>query len=310
MAARAQQVSDWLVYLVARICVCILQAWRLETCQTFSRVLAFVACRVLRVRGAVLDENIRTAFPHWSASQRQAMSLAMWEHLILMICEIAHAPRKIRRRNWHQFISIPKKRELLQYLLDPRPMVMVSGHFGNFEMGGYVAGLLGFPSYTVARTLDNPYLDRFIRRFREANGQYILPKNGSAGQIGEVLKSGGLLVALGDQHAGPKGCWVDFFGRPASYHKAIALFPLMNDAPLLLVYARRVGQPLHFEVGLVGTADPRNMPGGLQSVPALTKWYSDLMEDMIRLAPEQYWWIHRRWKGEPPRRKSKLSQAA
>src|SRR6185436_19397024 len=121
-----------------------------------------------------------------------------------------------------------------------RPIVMVSGHFGNFEMGGYVAGLLGFPSHTVARTLDNPYLDRFIRRFREANGQFILPKNGSAGQIDSVLKSGGLLVALGDQHAGPKGCWVEFFGKPASYHKAISLFPLINGAPLLLVCARRL----------------------------------------------------------------------
>jgi KDO2-lipid IV(A) lauroyltransferase len=237
------------------------------------------------------------------------MARAMWEHLFLMMCEIAHAPRKIHRRNWHQFVSISNKRELVRYLLDPRPIVMVSAHFGNFEMGGFIAGLLGFPSHTVARTLDNPYLERFVRRFREANGQYILPKNGSAAQIDRLLQTGGLLVALGDQNAGPKGCWVNFFGRPASYHKAIALFPLIHGAPLLLVQTKRDHQPLHFEIGLIDVADPKLMDSGLQSVPALTTWYNNALESVIRQAPEQYWWVHRRWKGEPPRRKP-LPQAA
>ena len=305
-----KQITDWFVYLLVRMFVCVVQSLRIETCHGVARGLAWLASDVLSLRGAVLDENLRTAFPHLNSPERKAMGLAMWEHLFLMVCEVAHAPRKIHRRNWHQFISIPRKRELVRYLLDPRPIVMVSGHFGNFEMGGYVAGLLGFPSHTVARTLDNPYLDRFVRRFREANGQFILPKNGSAGQIDGVLKSGGLLVALGDQHAGPKGCWVEFFGRPASYHKAIALFPLIRGAPLLLVHARRTGRPLHFEVGFTDDVDPKTMSSHLQSVPALTNWYNNALEAMIRQAPEQYWWIHRRWKGEPPKRKPAVPQAA
>ena len=117
-------------------------------------------------------------------------------------------------------------------------------------------------------------------------------------------------MALGDQHAGPKGCSVDFFGRPASYHKAIALFPLMHGAPLVLVDAKRAGKPLHFEIGYRGVADPRSMPASLQSVPALTHWYNQALEAMIREAPKQYWWVHRRWKGEPPRRKQVLPNAA
>ena len=305
-----KKVSDWLIYLLVRVFVCIVQASRIETCQAVSRFLAWFACDVCSMRRSVLDENLNTAFPHLDANQRAVLARAMWEHLFLMMCEIAHAPRKIHRRNWHQFISIPTKRELVRYLLDPRPIVMVSAHFGNFEMGGYIAGLLGFPSHTVARTLDNPHLDRFVRKFREANGQYILPKNGSATQIDAVLKSGGLLVALGDQNAGPKGCWVDFFGKPASYHKAIALFPLIHGAPLVLVQTRRAGRPLHFEISLLGIADPKTMGSELQSVPALTNWYNKALESIIRAAPEQYWWVHRRWKGEPPRRKAAMPQAA
>jgi KDO2-lipid IV(A) lauroyltransferase len=189
--------------------------------------------------------------------------------------------------------------------------VICSGHFGNFEIGNYITGMLGFPSYTVARPLDNPYLDRFVKRFREANGQFILSKHGSAMSIDDVLKAGGMLTVLGDQSAGPKGCWVDFFGKPASYHKAIALFPLISRAPLLLLYAIRSSRPMQFELGMTDVADPQSLPADLQGVTPLMEWYNAALERLVRRTPTQYWWVHRRWKGEPPRRrKSATGQAA
>ena len=110
-----------------------------------------------------------------------------------------------------------------------RPRVFVSGHYGNFELAGYTLGLFGFPTFTVARTLDNPYLDRFVNHFRALKGQYILPKRGSAQEAAALFEGRGTLGVLADQHAGPKGCWVNFFGRPASTHKAIAVFALTNE---------------------------------------------------------------------------------
>ena len=64
-------------------------------------------------------------------------------------------------------------------LLDDRPLLLVSGHFGNFELAGFVLGILGFPTYTVARPLDNPYLHAFVNRFRGATGQHIVPTKGA-----------------------------------------------------------------------------------------------------------------------------------
>lgn len=310
-AVNLKLLTDWLVYLAVRIFVCVIQTLRLETCHALAKALACLAYDVVRVRSNVVDENLQTAFPTLDRIQRQQLARAMWEHLFVMVCEIAQAPRKIHRSNWHQFVKFERKRELVRYLLDPRAVVLVSGHFGNFEIGGFVTGLLGFPSYTVARPLDNPFLDRYVRRFREANGQFILPKHGSAGPIDDVLRAGGLLLVLGDQSAGPKGCWIDFFGKPASYHKAIALFPLISGAPLLLVYAQRVGRPLHFEMGLLDVADPKTLPASLQGVGPLMQWYNDALERLVRRTPQQYWWVHRRWKGEPPRRrKPAVPQAA
>jgi KDO2-lipid IV(A) lauroyltransferase len=213
---------------------------------------------------------------------------------------MAHAPRKIHWTNWRDYIDLARREVLVRVLFDDRPVVLVSAHYGNFELSGYVLGVLGFPSFTIARPLDNPLLNRYINEFRGSQGQFIFPKMGSAKQVDALLATGGTLALLADQHAGTKGCWVDFFGRPASTHKAIALFALANDAPLVLCYSQRTGGPLEHLIGADEMIDARTLAPELRSVPALTQWYTDRLETIIRRAPEQYWWVHRRWKGEPP----------
>jgi KDO2-lipid IV(A) lauroyltransferase len=307
-----RRLTDWLAYLIVRVFVCLIQALSLEACQTISRLLAHLACDIVRLRHEVVDENLRCSFPCLTERQRRDFARRMWEHLFLMVCEIAHAPRKVHDTNWRRYLYIHRKPEMVGYLLDPRPVVLVSGHFGNFEITSYVAGLMGFPTYAIARPLDNPYLDRYVNQFRCANGQFILPKDGSAGQIDEVLRGGGAIALLGDQSAGPKGCWVQFMGRPASSHKAVALFTLVSGAPLLVSYGKRTGGPLQFEIGLEAVADPQSPGEELAGVKSLTQWYNTMLERVILSAPEQYWWVHRRWKGEPhqKRRKRKPKAAA
>src|SRR6185436_3060898 len=137
-------------------------------------------------------------------------------------------------------------------------------------------------TYTVARTLDNPYLDRVVSRFRESLGQKILPKSQSAGQADEVLRTGGILALLGDQHAGTRGCIVDFLGRPASCHKALALFALLNRAPLMVATCTRGSRPMHFRMSLDGLLDPADNPPEYESVEDLTQWYNDVLAARIR----------------------------
>ena len=304
------RLTDWLAYVIVRVFVCLIQAMSLEACHTMSRILARFACDVVKVRHKIVDENIRHAFPRLTERQRRDFSRRMWEHLFLMVCEIAHAPRKVHETNWRRYFHIHRKAEMVGYLLDPRPIVLVSGHFGNFEITSYMAGLLGFPTYAIARRLDNPHLDRFVNQFRSSYGQFILPKEGSAGKIDEVLRSGGTISLLGDQAAGSKGCWVEFMGRPASSHKAVALFTLVSGAPLLVAYGKRIGGPLNFEIGMEGAADPMSPGEELAGVKSLTQWYNTILQRVILTAPEQYWWVHRRWKGEPHKRKRKRKPKA
>lgn len=294
-----------IVYLAVRVFICAVQALQMETCQKVAAALATLFCNALRVRENVVDDNLRHAFPELSAAERRRLSWRMWEHLFLLVVEIAHAPRKIHETNWRDFLHFKgdASPRLVNLLLGDRPVVIISAHFGNFEMAGYLLGILGFPTYTVARTLDNPQIDAFLNRFRSRTGQHMIPKKGGYEQIVDVLARGLPMTFLADQYAGSKGCWVEFFGRPASAHKAIGLFALNHDAPLVIGYAERKGRPLHYEMGMQGSADPRSGEDHVTSVPRLTQWYTSHLEQVIRRAPAQYWWLHRRWKDNRPAKK-------
>ena len=300
-----KNVVDYAVYLFVRILICIVQAVSLETGRKMTAACAWLMSDVLRMRAKVVDENLAHAFPDLTPEQRAALGRRMWEHLFLLVLEVAHVPRKIHETNWRQYIQLRDVAPLMRRLIGERPVIVVTGHFGNFELGGYALGVLGFPTFTVARNLDNPYLDRYLAGFRAATGQHLIPKNGGYDQIEHVLSNGGTMAFLSDQYAGEKGCWVEFFGRPASAHKAIALLALEHDAPVAVCYARRLSQPMQFEMVSAAIADPHDSASDVGTVRDMTQWYTAQLESAIRVAPEQYWWVHRRWKDTRKKRESK-----
>ncbi len=310
-ASREGTWGDWFAYVILRCAVCLIQSTSLETCDRLCRLLGIVLADWTGLRRSVIDSNLNLVYGSLSPAHRSLLRRKMWHNLLLMVCEIAHAPRKIHRTNWRDHYYMPHKDEVFRIMMDRRPTVLVSGHFGNFEVAGHTVGLIGAPPATIARPLDNPYIDRFFGEFRSSTGQKILPKEGSSTAVQQLLESNGILALLADQHAGGKGCWVDFFGHPTSCHKALALFVLSAHAPMIVNYTRRLGRPLRFEMGITGIADPALLasdspPDYLDSVQSLTAWYNARLEDAIRLAPEQYWWLHRRWREVPPAQLKRL----
>ena len=307
---RRNLVLDYLVYLLVRVSICVVQATRIETGREMAKWLAWLAGDVFKLRGKVVDENLRHAFGELSDEERHRLTRGMWEHLFLLVLEVAHVPRKIHETNWRQFVKLRDVDQIVKVFLTGRPMIIVTGHFGNFEVGGYMLGMLGYPTHSVARTLDNRFLNDFISRFRGGTGQFIIPKNGGYDQILEVLGSRGTMAFLADQAAGPKGCWVDFFGRPASTYKAIALLALDHDAPIAVCYARRRDRPLSFEMVVGGITDTRDEGNEIDSIRELTQWYTTRLEAGIRQDPQQYWWLHRRWKDNRRQRRKQPKKAA
>jgi KDO2-lipid IV(A) lauroyltransferase len=99
-------------------------------------------------------------------------------------------------------------------------MIVLTGHFGNWEILGYVMGTMGFETTSVARTLDNPYINNYVMGMREKHGQRIVDKKGATEPVIKALEENGVVGFIADQNAGAKGCFVDFFGRKASTYKS------------------------------------------------------------------------------------------
>ena len=121
----------------------------------------------------------------------------------------------------------------------------------------------------------------------------------------EILARGGLLATLADQDAGQRGLFVDFFGRPASTHKAVALLALEYGVPLLVLGIRKLRGELRHELHIADVIRPEEYQGRPDAVKAITQRYTTALEQIVRAAPEQYFWLHRRWKHQPAPKKAK-----
>lgn len=307
--------TDGLAYAIVRVIVAVIQVLPMDMGDHLCRSLAVVLTGPLAIRRQVIADTLANVYPTASSTQSRQLTLSMWHHLMLMICEVAWAQRRLHRANWTDHIQLIGNRDILATSLVPRSSVLVSGHFGNFEIGCYTFGLMDLKTIAIARTLDNAYIHRWVERFRGAKGQRLVDKNGCAPIVDQFMRDGGALSLLADQHAGDKGLWVDFCGIPASCHKGLALFALTNQAPMLALYTRRVdGRPMQFESALMDMVDPlatddEHSRVACESVESLTHWYNRQLERIIDLAPEQYWWLHRRWRTPPPRIAKRFAEA-
>src|SRR5262249_28633884 len=133
----------------------------------------------------------------------------------------------------------------------------------------------------------------------ERTGQKLLAKKGDLHEMQRILSEGGVIATLGDQDAGQRGLFVDFFGRPASTHKAIAILALEHRVPILTMVVRNLGSPLDYEVTAEDLILPEDFEGRPDAIRVITERFTAALERGVRRAPGQYFWLHRRWKHQP-----------
>ncbi|MBI3409824.1 MAG: lipid A biosynthesis acyltransferase [Planctomycetes bacterium] len=305
--------ADFLVYLAVRVFICILQCLSFRMACGFARFLALLAYHVDRRHRLVALDNLRIAFPDkYSEAELDALVRAVYRHFLLMLVEIMFLPRLLHVENFRhhlRFRSPEDGRRVMEPILWGRPILLATGHFGNWELSSYIMGLMGFGIHAIARPLDNPFVDKLLRRFREIHGQKMLAKSGDFDQIQEVLKSGGLLGTLADQDAGQRGLYVDFFNRPASTHKAVALLALEHRVPIVVFATVRLDRPMHYQAMVEDVILPEEYENRPDAVKAMTQRYTTALENLVRQYPEQYFWLHRRWKHQPAVRAKKRAAA-
>ncbi|HXD89203.1 MAG TPA: lysophospholipid acyltransferase family protein [Urbifossiella sp.] len=305
---------DAAAYLAVRAIVAAAQTVYPWMAYRFADAFAAAAVRLLRRRVETASDNIRQAFPHLADQPAHIDRLVhdMFRHFAHVALEFILMPRKLNRSTLRRHLAFPDEPLVASLFNSGRPVLVVTAHFGNWEVAGAAFGLLGYRTHAIARVLDNPYLERYLLRLRQATGQTIIAKQDDFARLDAILSEGGNVATLVDQDAGPRGLFVDFFGRKAAAHKAVALLALKYDAIILVGSVPRLPRPknadgdgleaMRYAYALEEVIDPRGYAsrGRAAAVRAITERYTAAFERFIRRHPEQYFWLHRRWKTQPP----------
>ena len=244
--------------------------------------------------------NIALSFPDWPAARVEQVARASMRHMFqLFMVDSLATPRLVTPASWPRYVQLGNLQPALDRFIRGEPVILVTGHCGNWELLGYALAVIGYPMWAVARPLDNPLIDRWLRGIREARGMRIITKWGATPLIQDVLRTGGRLGFIADQNAGEQGLFVPFFGRLASSYKSIGLLAMHHDVPIIAGHARRIGEKLKYELACIDAIMPEDWAVQPDPLFYITARYNRAIEQMIRAAPEQYLWVHRRWKSRP-----------
>jgi KDO2-lipid IV(A) lauroyltransferase len=296
---------DRLQYVALRLISMALHCFPVDTNLRTAKALGDLLYKFDRKHRERALANLRRSFPDMPEPERRLVARRSMQELIMLFVELLFTTRLIRLDTWTRYARLENFRDVLELLMrKDRGLILLTAHYGNFEIAGYLLAVFGFPTASVARPLDNKYVSDWVFGVRERHGQRIIGKKGATEEVTEVLDAKGAVGFVADQNAGTKGIFVDFFGRKASTYKSIGLVAMQYEVPVVIGYARRIGDRFRFAVGVQDVIYPEEWQAQADPLRYVTQRYTKAIEDFVRTDPGQYWWVHRRWKtrpkGEPP----------
>ncbi len=298
---------DFLGYLVFRLLVGILSFFPVEKCLKFGKFLGDqLWIRYHRGRKRALN-NLRASYPEKDDEWYKKIGRRSFQCLGMLPVDLIFTPKLVRKDNWQEYAEFKNVERIKWMMKEKKGLILLTGHYGNFEILGYLMALFGFDIYSVARPLDNKFINDYLYKIRQKKGQKIIDKKGASTLMPEILESGATLGFIADQDAGRKGIFVDFFGRKASTYKSIGLLALTNDLPIGIGYSRRIDDKFKFELCCNRIIMPEEWKDKDDPLYWITQEYSKAIEDFVREDPTQYWWLHRRWKHRPKEEQEKES---
>ncbi|HNO76741.1 MAG TPA: lysophospholipid acyltransferase family protein [Phycisphaerae bacterium] len=292
--------GSWLVYALVRCVLVVLRCfpvnWNLRTARAFANIWWFM---IPRHRNRAIG-HVRLAFGNkYSDKEVEQIAKSSLKQLAMFAIDFVTVPHLINEYNWKRYVHLNNMDSALRVLLEEKGAMLLTGHFGNWELAGYLLAMFGFDITAIMRPLDNVYLNQYVVKMRQKKGLELVDKKGATQFAEQVLRRGGSLGFIADQNAGSKGQFVDFFDVPASAYKSIGLLAMIHDVPIIVGYATRVGHAFKFEVGVERIIMPSEWKSQKKPLPWITQEYTRAIESAIRRAPDQYLWIHRRWKSRP-----------
>jgi KDO2-lipid IV(A) lauroyltransferase len=245
------------------------------------------------------DLNLRLAFPGKTAAERQLILRKLYRNLGWLLAEFCQMPRYTQAMT-ERFIRYDGLDHYLAARDEGKGVLILTGHLGAWELSSFYHSLMGYPMSVVIRRLDNPLVDNLVNRIRCLHGNRVLHKDDFARGLLASMRRGETVGILMDTNmTPPQGTFVDFFGYPACTGSGLARVAMKTGARVLpgfllweestQQYVLRFGAPLALACSDNTEAD----------AVANTALFTKVIEDYIRQYPDQWLWVHRRWKTRP-----------
>jgi KDO2-lipid IV(A) lauroyltransferase len=265
------------------------ESWALA----LGTLLGTVVGDVLRIRRRVVVANLRRAFPERDTRWIKQVASGFYRHLgsegVILLRLGGMSPEEILART-----QVEGLEHITKPLSNGQGVIILSGHLGNWEMGGAAMAVRGIPMDGVAKRQNNPRFNERINRMRERNGMRVVERSeANTRLLLKSLRMGRAVVLVADQNVRQGGLFVDFFGIPASTARGPELLAQRTGAAVVFTAAiREPGSPARYRL--------RVHPLATDVEAGVLRLYLALLEDEIRAAPTQYLWAHKRWKTRPP----------
>ena len=262
-------------------------------------ILAWLGYHLARRQRRAGFHNLRIAFPDVTEAQREQILRRSFQNLGRLLAEFTHFP-DLNKANISQHVIHDGLENYLEGLGRGRGVIFMTAHFGAWEMSSFAHALYGYPLKFVVRPIDNPRVEQLISSYRTLSGNMPIQRKQAARDILKALRHNEAVGILFDQNTTrSEGVFADFFGIPAATTPSIALFALRAGAaviPGFLIWDKDLKKHrlrLDPPVDLVVTGDHAH------DVLENTKRFNQILENYIRKYPDQWLWIHRRWKTRP-----------
>ena len=259
--------------------------------------LGQLSYRLLRRRRHVVLENLRAAYPEKSELKIRTIALAVFRNMGKLFFEICRFTC-MDDEKLLELVEISGLSHIQTAFEKGKGVLVLTAHFGNWELMPVLGALLTYPCSYVYRPLQSPVLEKFLARTRTRYGGEKIPKKRSFRKILKFLDRKGLVFLLMDQNVRrQEGVFAPFFNRPACTNKGLALLALKTGAPVVPIFLLREETGFKGlilpEVPLVNTGDKE------KDLEANTRAYNLAIESVVRQYPEQWFWVHHRWKTKP-----------
>jgi Kdo2-lipid IVA lauroyltransferase/acyltransferase len=283
---------EYIVFILFSFCFRLLG---LKLSRKFAAILAFVFFYLIPIRKKVVFNNLKIAFPENDIHTNKKLAFRIYLSFAITLVEILYLPY-MKKQELVNAVKCINPELIIQKHKDGKGVILLSSHFGNWEFGAISIGIqIQLPFSVIVKPLRNSLVYEWMNKARTKFGNEVVPLGISIRKTYQTLKEKKIVAMVADQRGPAEGVRVDFFGKKVSVYTGPAALAIKTGAPLICGIAVR-DKDYNYKMALVEISQQNLPDGDEEKILEISRRYTSYLEKIIRENPEQWLWMHNRWK--------------